>query len=1835
MKKWVSSKVIWVLALLIVCSTIFAINPMTGYADSIGIDGVHTFYNSSFTLNGSSTATSNDGYFLLTGSKYTLDADEVSIWIDDAYYATEETVYFEVSSRGSLGSFVLDSVDLGEFGDGVFNNVYIEGYANGRKIYTTTPYSNPQDGILVPNFPLDFSAAAGKAIDAFRIYYTKGAGVGFAHLDFIIYNFTISNASTEPVPDTIAPNPVTNVTCADNDTAPGVDGRDFTVGFDDSTDDSFDISYYDIYIYKDGEAPADQAAMDLLSASNKVARKTIYRTSGDDGADSSLGSGVTTDSKGQPLTAGDYWVIVTAKDSAGNYSFSKTAAKTSIVADVSVTLSLLDSALSENAGTATVTATLSGALSHAVTVNLGFSGTAIAVTDYTASDNKIVISAGETTGSLTLTGCDDSDYELSESIIIDITSVTESVENGTQQVTVTINDDDSAPTVELSQSGNSFSEQVGVAVITATLSNKSYQDVTVEIGLTGTAIAGNDYSVTPVNTPVKIVIPAGSQSGSLTLTAINDDLYEGNETISMEIANVINATEDGEQKVDLSITDNETAPSVTLSVSPSAFSEDAGTATITATLSNRSYQDVTVNISFTGTATGADYTATGTTIMIPALSATGTITLTGNDDSNYEGDETVITKISVVQNGTYDNTQQVITTITEDDPAPMISIGDATVSEGNSGTKEVEFTVELSAESGIITSVNYATTNGTAIAGTDYIPDSGTITFAPGETSKTIRINVNGNTLDEDVKNFEVYLSGALNATISDSSAWGTITDDDPAPAISINNVTVAEGDTGTANLIYTVTLSGASGKTVTVDCSTQDGTATTANNDYVVKTTTLTFASGETSKTITVTVNGDNVLEADETVLVKLSNPTNTTITEGQDTGTGTIANDDTPSISINDASIAEDMASLMFTVTLSKPSAVSVTVDYATTANTATAGTDYMTDSGTITFAPGDTSETITIAVNADLVDEDDETFYVSLSSATSGVMISDAQGVGTITDDDLAPAISIGDATVAEGNTGTRAVEFTVELSAESGKTISINYSTSNETAIAGTDYIPDMGAITFAPGEASKIITININGDTLDEDDKNFKVYLSGALNATISDSSAWGTITDDDPAPAISINNVTVAEGDTGTVNLIYTVTLSGASGKTVTVDCATQDGTATTADNDYEAETTTLAFAPGETSKTITVTVNGDNVLEDDETVLVKLSNPTNTTITAGQDTGTGTITNDEYTLTYTAGANGTITGTATQTVSSGANGTAVTATPNSGYYFVGWSDGVTATTRTDSNVTGNIAVTATFAINEYTLTYTAGANGTITGTATQTVSSGANGTAVTATPNSGYYFVGWSDGVATATRTDSNVTGNITVTATFAITSSPSPTTPITSTPSPTKEIRQVNVNGVSEESANAVTTIDIVREITNDKKIDTVTLNRAKTEEVLQNVLDQNQEKIQLAVDEPENDKADVIEFVIDKDAVKKLADSEVALDVKTEAVSIEIPKESVQGISENKKDICFRVLPIRNEVEKKATIQNAITAGVVQTASGNSEAVALGMPMMIESNYQGHMTTLVFSLKDIAMPEDETQRALFLSGLGVYINHSDGEQEFNRGRIIYDSNGYPVGIEIEISKFSTFILLSMKNEAPIASDLVIKGKSEYGKKLTASYTYNDKEQNKEGKSLFYWYRADNKKGKNKKQVAKGTLSYKVVKADQGKYLILEITPLATSGESTGSTVTAYVKVAANKAPKAVSKKISGKTVVGSKLSLKYTYQDAESDKEGKTTIQWFRADSAVGANKKKIKNANKLTYNLTKADQGKYIIAEITPVAKTGSKVGTKTTIATNTVIKKLKY
>jgi len=223
--------------------------------------------------------------------------------------------------------------------------------------------------------------------------------------------------------------------------------------------------------------------------------------------------------------------------------------------------------------------------------------------------------------------------------------------------------------------------------------------------------------------------------------------------------------------------------------------------------------------------------------------------------------------------------------------------------------------------------------------------------------------------------------------------------------------------------------------------------------------------------------------------------------------------------------------------------------------------------------------------------------------------------------------APSVTIDDVTVTEGNTGTATASFTVHLSRAYTEAVTVNFTTADSSATAADgDYVSRTDSVTFAPGEMTKQIAITVNGDRRGEPNEAFLVQLSGALNAFLLDTQAVGGIVDDEPR--ITINDASVTEGQRGTKQVTLTVTLSAAYDVPVTVNFATADGSATTADNDYIAAAGTVTFAPGVTTQTITLTIVGGRQREANEYFYVNLSNAANALI--ADPTGIITILNDD-----------------------------------------------------------------------------------------------------------------------------------------------------------------------------------------------------------------------------------------------------------------------------------------------------------------------------------------------------------------------------------------------------------------------------------------------------------------------------------------------------------------------------------------------------------------------------------------------------------------------------
>ena len=332
--------------------------------------------------------------------------------------------------------------------------------------------------------------------------------------------------------------------------------------------------------------------------------------------------------------------------------------------------------------------------------------------------------------------------------------------------------------------------------------------------------------------------------------------------------------------------------------------------------------------------------------------------------------------------------------------------------------------------------------------------------------------------------------------------------------------------------------------------------------------------------------------------MLLTLGRPTGGASVGTQATATLTIGDDDTSLVTIDDRSVAEGnggAANATFTVTLSTPNSRTVTVAAQTATGTATAGGDY-TPVGptTVTFAPGETSRPFAVPVLGDTADEPNETFFVNLTNAANAT-IDDAQGLGTILDDDGPPALSIPDQREVEGNGGTTIAVFTVTLLPASAQAVTVVAQTANasgaDAATAGADYQPTSPTtLTFGPGETSTTFAVPVVGEVVPEADETFLVNLSGPTNALIQDGQAVGTIEDDD-VRLLSVDDVQVAEGGNGGAGAAFTVSLSAASTQTVTVVVRTANGTAT-AGTDYTAVgPVTVTFVPGLTLQTVIVPI--------------------------------------------------------------------------------------------------------------------------------------------------------------------------------------------------------------------------------------------------------------------------------------------------------------------------------------------------------------------------------------------------------------------------------------------------------------------------------------------------------------------------------------------------------------------------------------------------------------------------------------------------------------------
>ncbi len=709
---------------------------------------------------------------------------------------------------------------------------------------------------------------------------------------------------------------------------------------------------------------------------------------------------------------------------------------------------------------------------------------------------------------------------------------------GTASAIGKIIDNDQRPTISID--GVSASENQGPFVFSVKLSNSNDQPITVKYTtVDGTAIAGSDYTAT---SGTLTFAPTVTQT-FITVDIKNDLLFEAEEQFFVQLSNPTNADlSTAAQQATGSIGNDDSKPTVSIAGVLQSQLEGTG-ATDTpvvfeVTLSNASAEAISVNFTTKdGTTPGAsaiapiDYKSISGTLTFNPGETKKQITVLAIADSTVETAEDFSVELSnLVGNAQLSpiGSKASVVLLNDDSPVrPSVSIEGTSKQEGATGaTTKYEFIVRLSQATTVDVSVDYETQDGTAtVLSNDYSAKSGTLLFKAGDLAKTVTVDVKGDSLFEAEESFNIILKNlSTNADLlpQKSQAQGVILNDDAKPILSITgSQSIAEGAQGeTKELVFNVSTPNGSEAPITVNYTTQDGSAKAGDNDYQTTSGTLTFAPGQTQQAITVKVTGDNKYEPEETFTLKLANAIGADLSAIANQGTATILPDDfRPTVSISGDAQIEGSA-LTFIVKLSGTSSETISVNFATKNGTALdTDSDYVSQSGTLNFLPGELEKTITVQTLGDTRYELDETFTVELSNP-SNTTLTNSSAIATIKNDDPLPQIQVTQAdSKPEGDTGITPFVFVVSLSQASPEAITVNYSATDGTAtLVNNDFAPTTGTLNFAIGETQKTVTVNVLGDAQFEQGETFQLALSNATKATISTQNSIATIQNDDRNP---------------------------------------------------------------------------------------------------------------------------------------------------------------------------------------------------------------------------------------------------------------------------------------------------------------------------------------------------------------------------------------------------------------------------------------------------------------------------------------------------------------------------------------------------------------------------------------------------------------------------------------------------------------------------------------------------------------------------------------------
>ena len=928
--------------------------------------------------------------------------------------------------------------------------------------------------------------------------------------------------------------------------------------------------------------------------------------------------------------------------------------------------------VNEGDGTVTLLVNRTGDLSSDAKVQINFTdGTAKDGTDYTALDKPSVyvvdIPAGVSQVPVVIPILDAHKSSGTSQFSVSLSDAVNADFPGTSTATVTIND---AELSHFSVANVTANETSGKATLVITRSGDLSKESTVQLKFSdGTAMDGTDYTSLhdslDSSKPLVVDFPAGVGQVTVNVPLIDSHKTSGTSQFGVNLAGATGFADVTGTSATVTINENDAGDGSHFSIDSQTVDENAGTVTLTVTRSGNLTGPASVSYhtaNGTGLA-GTDYTQQLSTALNFAADSNPshtsetmqfTIPILDRHLSTGSTNFTVVLTDSVygdLNPGTGLNTTGTVT-INDNDPAPshfslqgdLANNQPTTVVTINEDAGTATFTVKRTGDTTGTATVKYTTTDGTAtsVGMEDYTSETDTLTFNPGEITKTITIPItNAHKTSGATLNFSVKLTDPTNADIllangtSSNTVTGTVNIKDNATATAHLQI---DGDNGT-NIVTVddtsqviniqVERTGDLSQDAYVKYTTQDGTAhdekgdnntTNTTPDYDSASGTVHFAAGQAIATIPITIHQRDYT-IDKQFTVQLSDPQFADILSGENVATVKISgpshfyldedpNSGTPSTTLH---VKETDGLATFTIKRAGDLSGTASINYNTSDHTATTGVDYTAVDGTLTFSPGVDTQTFTIPILDAGKHGGTNDFTINLFGASNAYVLSgNAQGTVSI-DENSAMAVtdhfSISQPAGPVHET-TGSVTFTITRTHDGAGTpgvASVTYGTvdhsvdSSLTAVASTDFLATSGTLQFAAGELTKTVTVNFTGKAHNLNPVDFEMKLGTAIGADIVSGKGVATVNvqEDSPFPIVSVSNASVTK-QTSNTTATFTVSLSAPDlTEDVVVDLMTVDGTAisTGAHPDFTAKHATVTIPKGQTSATFVVDIAGNSAV--------------------------------------------------------------------------------------------------------------------------------------------------------------------------------------------------------------------------------------------------------------------------------------------------------------------------------------------------------------------------------------------------------------------------------------------------------------------------------------------------------------------------------------------------------------------------------------------------------------------------------------------------------------